>query len=92
MNPSDGPICHRRSCDCIKPDTQTRRGKRLGKDDILISWKKPAGRAVAWSTQEFAALPDTLTLAPDPCSPLLRASRLGSGLRVLSFRRSQLII
>ena len=90
MNPSDGPICHRRSCDCIKPDTQTRRGKRLGKDDILISWKKPAGRAVAWSTQEFAALPTR--------SPLrqIRVHRsfapAGSGLRVLSFRRSQLII
>ena len=39
-----------------------RRGKRLGKDDILMSWKKPAQRTAAWSAQEFAALPDTLTL------------------------------
>jgi len=39
-----------------------RRGKRLGKDDILISWKKPAQRTAAWSAQEFAALPDTLTV------------------------------
>ena len=39
-----------------------RRGKRLGKDDILISWKKPAQRTAAWSAQEFAALPDRLTL------------------------------
>ena len=39
-----------------------RRGKRLGKDDILISWKKPGQRTAAWSAQEFAALPDTLTL------------------------------
>jgi Transposase DDE domain len=39
-----------------------RRGKRLGKDDILISWKKPAQRTAAWSAQELAALPDTLTL------------------------------
>jgi hypothetical protein len=39
-----------------------RRGKHLGKDDILISWKKPAQRTAAWSPHEFAALPDTLTL------------------------------
>ena len=39
-----------------------RRGKRLGKDDILITWTKPAQRTAAWSPQEFAALPDTLTL------------------------------
>jgi Transposase DDE domain len=39
-----------------------RRGKRLGKDDILIRWKKPGQRTAAWSPKEFAALPDTLTL------------------------------
>ena len=39
-----------------------RRGKRLGKDDILISWKKPGQRTAPWSPHEFAALPDTLTL------------------------------
>jgi Transposase DDE domain len=39
-----------------------RRGKRLSKDEVIINWKKPAQRTAAWSLQEFAALPDTLTL------------------------------
>jgi len=39
-----------------------RRGKRLGPDDRLISWSKPAQRTAAWSEEEFAALPETLTL------------------------------
>ena len=38
-----------------------RRGKRLGKDDILMSWKKPGQRTAAWSPHEFAA--------SDPSSP-----------------------
>jgi Transposase DDE domain len=39
-----------------------RRGKRLSQDDILVTWKKPGQRTTAWSAEEFAALPPTLTL------------------------------
>lgn len=39
-----------------------RKGKRLGKDDRLIEWKKPAQRPAPWSEEEFAALPERLTL------------------------------
>ena len=39
-----------------------RRGKRLGHDDRLITWKKPAQRNPVWSIEEFAALPESLTL------------------------------
>jgi len=39
-----------------------RRGKALGPDDRLVSWQKPSQRTEAWSEEEFAALPDTLTL------------------------------
>jgi hypothetical protein len=39
-----------------------RRGKRLSQDDILVTWKKPEQRTAAWSAEEFAALPETLTL------------------------------
>lgn len=46
---------HARRCDF-------RRGKRLSQDDILVTWKKPEQRTAAWSAEEFAALPKTLTL------------------------------
>lgn len=39
-----------------------RKGKRLGHDDILLTWKKPAQRPDSVSAEEFAALPDTLLL------------------------------
>ncbi len=39
-----------------------RRGKALGPDDRLVSWHKPRQRTDAWREEEFAALPDTLTL------------------------------
>jgi hypothetical protein len=39
-----------------------RKGKALGKGDILVRWKKPAQRTAAWSRQDFDALPEELTL------------------------------
>ena len=39
-----------------------REGRRLGKDDRLITWQKPAQRTEAWSAQEWAALPANLSL------------------------------
>jgi hypothetical protein len=39
-----------------------RTGKALGPEDRLVIWHKPAQRTEAWSAQEFAALPETLTL------------------------------
>jgi Transposase DDE domain/Insertion element 4 transposase N-terminal len=39
-----------------------RTGRALGPEDRLLIWKKPAQRTQAWSVEEFAALPETLTL------------------------------
>jgi len=39
-----------------------RTGKALGPDDRLVIWQKPVQRTEAWSAEEFAALPATLTL------------------------------
>jgi Transposase DDE domain/Insertion element 4 transposase N-terminal len=39
-----------------------RAGKALGPEDRLVVWHKPAQRTEAWSVEEFAALPATLTL------------------------------
>ena len=39
-----------------------RRGKVLGPDDRLVTWEKPSQRSEVWSEEEFAALPETLTL------------------------------
>jgi hypothetical protein len=39
-----------------------REGRRLGDDDRLITWKKPAQRTEAWSQEEWDALPETLEL------------------------------
>ena len=39
-----------------------REGRRLGKDDRLVTWKKPVQRTEAWSLEEWAALPETLAL------------------------------
>jgi hypothetical protein len=38
-----------------------RTGRRLGPDDRLVVWHKPA-RPEAWTVEEYAALPETLTL------------------------------
>ena len=39
-----------------------RSGRKLGPDDRLVTWAKPAQRTEAWSAAEWAALPETLTL------------------------------
>ena len=39
-----------------------RKGKFLGKDDRLVIWKKPGQRPPGSSKEEFAALPQSLTL------------------------------
>ena len=39
-----------------------REGERLGRDDRLITWSKPAQRTDAWSLEEWAALPAELPL------------------------------
>ena len=49
-------------CDCIKPDTSTFAAANAWARTTSSSWKKPAQRTAAWSAQEFAARPDTLTL------------------------------
>ena len=39
-----------------------REGQRLGRDDRLMTWQKPAQRTDAWSLEEWAALPESLSL------------------------------
>jgi hypothetical protein len=39
-----------------------REGRRLGDDDRLVTWKKPAQRTDAWSREEWEALPENLSL------------------------------
>ena len=39
-----------------------REGRRLGHDDRLVTWKKPVQRLEAWSLEEWAALPESLSL------------------------------
>ena len=39
-----------------------REGRRLGKDDRLMTWQKPAQRTEAWSLDEWEALPAELSL------------------------------
>lgn len=39
-----------------------RAGRRLGQDDRLVSWPKPAQRTEAWSVEEWEALPKSLPL------------------------------
>jgi hypothetical protein len=39
-----------------------REGRRLGDDERLLVWKKPAQRTDAWSQEEWEALPETLEL------------------------------
>jgi Transposase DDE domain len=37
-----------------------RQGRRLAKDDRLVTWVKPARRSAVWTQEEFDALPATL--------------------------------
>ena len=39
-----------------------REGRRLGKDDRLVTWQKPAQRTDAWSVEEGESLPAELSL------------------------------
>ena len=39
-----------------------REGRRLGDDDRLVTWQKPAQRTDAWSREEWEALPQSLSL------------------------------
>lgn len=39
-----------------------RTGRALGPEDRLVTWEKPPQRTEVWSAEEFAALPETLTL------------------------------
>lgn len=39
-----------------------REGRRLGPDDRLVTWNKPAQRTDAWSREEWEALPESLPL------------------------------
>jgi len=39
-----------------------RRGKRLGKDDLLLTWYRPKKCPRGLSAERFASLPDTLTV------------------------------
>ena len=39
-----------------------RQGKRLSRDERLVQWKKPKVRGVSFTAEQWAALPDLLTL------------------------------
>ena len=53
-----------------------RRGKRLGKDDILLNWTKPAQRPEAITAEEFRALPATLTVRQIRLTPNIKGFRV----------------
>jgi len=53
-----------------------RRGKRLGKDDILLDWTKPAQRPETLSAEEFKALPTTLTVRLIRLTPHIKGFRV----------------
>ncbi len=52
-----------------------RRGQRLGPDDRLLSWKKPAQRTPVWSVEDFAALPESLTVRVIRCEVKVKGWR-----------------
>ena len=57
----------KRGVDSVMPVHQARnvdfrKGKRLGKKDHLVTWKKPASRNKGWSENDWQALPETLTV------------------------------
>ena len=56
-----------RGVDCVMRLHQARTldfrcGKPLGHKDRLVQWNKPAQRTTGWSREEWAALPDRLTV------------------------------
>jgi hypothetical protein len=57
----------RRGIDSVRRLHQARKvsfreGRRLGDDDRLVTWEKPAQRLEAWSLEEWEALPGNLML------------------------------
>jgi hypothetical protein len=53
-----------------------RRGKRLGPEDIVLHWTKPAQRPETLSPQEFNALPDSLTVRQIRLHPKIKGFRV----------------
>ena len=53
-----------------------RRGKRLGPEDIVLHWTKPAQRPETLSAQEFSALPDSLTVRQIRLHPKIKGFRV----------------
>jgi len=53
-----------------------RRGKRLGPEDIVLNWTKPAQRPETLSAQEFSALPDSLTVRQIRLHPNIKGFRV----------------
>ena len=50
---------------CGRASAQSERilpGRCLGKDDRLVTWKKPAQRPDAWGREAWEALPESLSL------------------------------
>src|SRR5215216_4826982 len=60
-------LLQQKAVDCVMRLHQMRKadfrtGKRLGPQDRLVTWTRPPKRTDVWSEEEFAALPETLTL------------------------------
>src|ERR1700674_1814723 len=53
-----------------------RRGKRLGPEDIVLHWTKPAQRPETLNAQEFSALPDSLTVRQIRLHPKIKGFRV----------------
>jgi hypothetical protein len=70
-----------RGVDCLMRLHQRRRvdfrgGKRLGPEDIVLNWTKPAQRPETLSAQEFSALPDSLTVRQIRLHPNIKGFRV----------------
>ena len=53
-----------------------RGGKRLGPEDIVLNWTKPAQRPETLSAQEFSALPDSLSVRQIRLHPNIKGFRV----------------
>jgi Transposase DDE domain len=70
-----------RGVDCLmrlhqRRSVDFRRGKRLGPEDIVLNWTKPAQRPETLSAQEFSALPDSLTVRQIRLHPNIKGFRV----------------
>jgi hypothetical protein len=70
-----------RGVDCLMRLHQRRKvdfrvGKRLGPEDILLNWTKPAQRPETLSAQEFNALPDSLSVRQIRLHPNIKGFRV----------------